>query len=432
MTKKYSIEFFLLFLLLALFSCESEKRFPPNGYIPNTPELTEKLEAAYFWVSQDELNSPYWKDADYVEVSLSDGDTKNLYGEGFLNMTGTYNGVRDFNKGKDPEMTLKAGYDDEYLYILAEWKDTTADPSFMTRILHGFSDADKPEVDPEGWTSQRNQDNILVLFDNDNGKDVWKWSMASSAPLNMAHDLEIGSDGELIDDTETLIPNSADGGPISGPRYEWSGNRQEIILADGTSRLLDPAYYIVEEESLKIDFVGNVELGRTAFNDRGNCKLCHGPDGNGVIEGDAPANGGPLNRVFTNRYSREGLVEFINSSGHEGRGPQYWGRIKSDSAAVVDILAFMRGIAGQPGHTLIVPADEPEIRAYTNVAVGTIQSRNSEYKVLFRRKLTSSNPENVQFSPTNTYKLSIRLSDNDEINYIESETVEMIFNINKL
>lgn len=424
LTKKHSAGLLLLFLLIASLSCETEKRFPPKGYIPNTPKATEKLEAAYFWVPQDQLNSSYWKDANYVELTLTDGATKNLYGEGYLNMTGTYNGVKDFNKGRDTQATIKAGYDEEYLYLLVEWKDTTADASNMTRLLFGDEDPIKPTESADGWTSQRNQDALTITFGNTSEvKDAWKWSMASTAPLNMAINLDVDNDGSLMDNSGILVPNTAEDNATSGPRYEWSGKRQEIVLADGSSRLLDPAYYLLDMDSMKIDFVGDVELGKIAFNDRGDCKLCHGLNGNGDIAGDAPSNGGPLNQVFTNRYTRNGLVNYMKSTGHDGR--RSWQRIESDS---VDVLAFMRGIAGQPGHTLAVPQNTPEIRAYTNVAVGTVQSKNSSYTVLLRRKLTNANTEDIQFDPVKSYPVSIHLSDNDDINFISSASIEMIFN----
>ena len=52
----------LLFIVLST-SCETEVRYPPQGYIPNTPIATETLEAQYFWVAQDKLNSPYSREA---------------------------------------------------------------------------------------------------------------------------------------------------------------------------------------------------------------------------------------------------------------------------------------------------------------------------------------------------------------------------------
>jgi hypothetical protein len=421
------IAFLMLILIMA---CESEKRFPPRGYLPVTPGATEQLEAAYFWVAQDALNSPYWNDAGFVEVLLSNGETGNLYGDGYLNMTGTYAGLSDFNRGNDPQVMLKAGYDDEFLYLLVEWKDTTADASYMTRLFLGPEDTEKPGENAEGWTSQRNQDSFVILFDNDQGvTDAWKWSLASTAPLNMALDLSADDDGRVIDDSNLLIPNSAGMDARSGPQFEWSGARQEITLWDGTRRLLDPAYYLLNIDSMKIGYAGSVEAGRTAFNVTAHCNFCHGDDGNGDAEG---SNGGSLNRVFTNRYSREGLREYIGSPGHEGRGPQYWGRIRNDDEAVTDLITFLRAIAGVPGNLIDIPGEEPEIKALTNIGVGSISERNSSYRVLLKRRLVSVQPGNIRFVPGTSYTLSIRLSDNDDMNYVSSGQIQLVFNTNDL
>jgi len=170
--------------------------------------------------------------------------------------------------------------------------------------------------------------------------------------------------------------------------------------------------------------------GQRAFNETADCRFCHGPNGNGVPDGYT--NGGALNDVFTNRYSLEGLVEYIGSSGHEGRGPQYWGRIKNDSAAVVDIVTFMRGIAGVPGNSIVIPPSEPEVNALTNVGTGTVSKKNTSYQILLRRRLQNGVTGDIQFSPENTYDLSIRFSDNDDINYVESQSIELIFKSSNL
>lgn len=423
MNRNSSIRIFPLLLLIAIISCESEKRIPPRGYIPVKPESTEKLEAAYFWVSQDQLNSPYWKDATFVEATLSDGNTENLYPDGYLNMTGTYHGLSDFNEGKNPEVIIKAGYDSEYLYILVEWKDTTTDASLASRLFVGPDDPLKPDS-VNGWTSQRNNDNLTILFPMEGeGFDAWKWNMSYTAPLNMALNLSADNSGNINDDSELLNENSVDGSPRGRPKYEWNGERQEISLPDGTRRLLDPAYYLLDE--MKTEFIGDMAKGQRAFNLTADCRFCHGPDGNGISDGFT--NGGALNDVFTNRYSREGLIDFIDSPGHEGRGPQYWGRIKNDSAAVVDIITFMRGIAGVPGNSIIVPSTEAEVRAFTSVGTGTVSKQNSMYQILLRRRLKNGVSGDIQFSPENNYSLSIRLSDNDDINFIESQNIELIF-----
>jgi|GEM_PF-1386952 len=421
------ISLFLIFLV----GCETEKRFPPKGYIPNTPTATSKLEAQYFWSPQNKISSPYWKAANYVEVKIKNIETKNLYGDGILNATGTYNGLNDFNKGNDPLIKLKAGYNDEYLFILVEWKDTTANADLFTWIWDGPVDKLKNDS-ADNWTSQKNHDNISLLFDKETSdeKDVWKWSLAYTAPFDMALNLNADRNGvtdEVLD--KPFYWNSSGSTNRSGPAYEWNGERQEILLPGGSLKILDPAYYLLD--SNKMDINGDVEAGQNVFNNIADCRFCHGPNGNGIPDGYT--FGPPLNLNYTNKYTREGLVEYIGSEAHEGRGFQYWGRISNNITHINNLIAFMRGIAGIPAHILKVPVEEPFISAISNISVGGISSVNKEYKVLFIRKLNSEDPEDVSFDPQKTYSLSIQLSDNDDINYIGSDgTIELIFKSNKL
>lgn len=428
MTKRNTI-WTTLFLVTAIFhySCESEKRIPPKGYLPNKPMATEELEAAYFWIPQNQLNSSYWKDANYVEVELSDISTGNLYDDGYLNMTGTYNGLSDFNRGNDPKLTLKAGYDDEFIYILAEWKDTTANASFMSWLFEGPEDFRKNDS-ATGWTSQRNQDKLTLLFDleESNEKDAWIWSLALSAPFDMAFNMHADDQDNITGEISTYERNSTGIGSRIGPAYEWNGERQEITLADGSRKLLDPAYYLVD--NMATEFLGDPEKGKTVFNETGDCKFCHGINGDGDYIG---SDGGRLNSVSTLRLSRENLISFIGSTAHEGSSDQYWGNINTDEEKQ-DLLAFMRGISGLPGNLMLQPDFEPEIKASINTGIGSISSRNTNYQVLLVRRLNTGNMQDVVFTPEKIFNFRIRLSDNDDINSIGSSNIQLIFKSNEL
>jgi hypothetical protein len=427
--KKLGSKFILvLFALAVLMACESEKKYPPKGYLPVTPKATDKLEAAYFWTPQDKLSSSYWKNASYVEASLSDISKLKLYFDGYLNMTGTYHGMSGFNRGKDPKVKLRAGYDTEYLYIMVEWKDTTCNASYMTWLWQGPEDIYKQDTAID-WTSQRNNDNVVLLFNHENTslKDAWKWSMAYTAPFDMALNLKADESG-ITDEVKPLYRNSSNESPRSGPLYEWNGERQEVLLPDGTTKILDPAYYLLDEN--KQLYAGNVSQGEGIFNNTADCKYCHGYNGDGNAE--SFNDGGVLADVFTNKYSRQGLIDFISSSGHQGSGGQYFGRIKNDSVKVENLLSFLRGIAGVPGNVLVKPEGVPEINAISNISVGGIQKKNEVYKVLFKRKLVTENTNDVDFIPGNTYTISIQFSDNDEINYVGATGIELTFNTNEL
>lgn len=427
--KKFVQYILLVFLLItAISSCETEKRYPPNGYLPVTPKATETLEAAYFWRPQDKLSSSYWKNAGYVEAELTDMSELNLYPDGLLNMTGTYRGLSSFNRGRDPKVTLKAGYDDTYLYLLVEWNDTTTNASYMTKLWLGPEDINKDDS-TAGWTSQRNSDNVIVLFDNEsnNTKNAWKWTLAYTAPFNMALNLKTDEDGNFLNETKPLIRNGNEENPRSAPLYEWNGTRQDIKLPDSSIKVLDPAYYLLDE--YKTSFTGNIEQGAIVFNSTADCRFCHGPNGNGIPDGFT--EGGLLADVFTNKYTREGLIEYIASSAHEGGGGLYYGKIKNDPVKVENLITFLRGIAGVPGNVLVKP-QTIEIEALTNISLGGIEKRNSRYQVLFKRKLVTENTDDIDFYPGNTYNFSIRFSDNDEINFVGANNLQLVFKSNEL
>ena len=428
MSKKFTVRFTALLLLLAMLACESERRIPPKGYIPNTPKPTEQLEAAYFWLPQNQIKSSYWKAADYLEVTLKDLQTRKLYSDGYLNMTGTYDGLKSFNNGNDPQVKLRAGYDDEYLYIMVEWKDTTTDASYASWLWDGPADANKSDS-TGGWTSQRNNDNFTILFDKDGSqdKDAWKWSLALSAPFDKAFNLKLDAQGNLSD-PDGIIRNSNGSTPRSGPAYEWNGVRQEILLADSTKMLLDPGYYLLD--NFKIPVTGSAEEGQIVFNKTADCRYCHGPDADGFADGET--QGGSLQDVFINRFSRRGLLTFISSSGHEGSGDQYWGRIANNSNDTTNLVAFLRSVAGIPGYSLVKPETAPTIKALTNVGIGSLKKANGFYQVLLIRKLNTGNPDDIQFTPGNTYKFSIRLSDDDDLNYVGATDLELTFKSNAL
>lgn len=424
--KKFLMGFLVSIMLIV--ACESEKRYPPQGYLPNSPKATQQLEAAYFWVPQNKISSSYWKNANYVELSLTNLETGNLYADGYLNMTGTFDGLNDFNKGKNPQAKIKAGYDDEYVYILVEWKDTTANATFGTWHFDGRNDALKAD-DPSGWTSQGNSDHLSLLFDmNGSGtKDVWKWSLAYTAPFDMALNLSANSSGKIIETgIENAIRNASTSDSRIGPSYEWNGARQEYTTTDGSVKIIDPAYYLLEDNSMP--YTGDVNAGQVVFNSTADCAFCHGQNGNG--ESDYGAT--PLNIPKINKYSREGLLEFISEDEHEGSGGQYWGKISSNATAQTDLLAFLRSIAGVPGYMLDPTLITSDISALCNISVGGIERNNTEYKVLFKRKLNADSNEDISFDPTGTYTFSLHLSDNDDINYIGITNLELIFKSNEL
>lgn len=425
MIKNLTYRISILFLITFL-SCETDKIIPSKGYLPSDGIKTESLNAGYFWITQGKLTSSYWKEADYVDVNVQSISTQNLYPEGYLNMTGTYNGLEDFNSGDAPNVKLKAGYDDAYLYILAEWNDISTDASNKTLIWDGPDDPLKMDS-TAGWTYQENSDKFLIEFDHpDNTKDVWLWDAALSAPLSMAFNMSMSRDGSITNDNNLNYSSNTNDLSVR-PIYEWNGERQELETSLGTT-ILDPAYYLLD--TYKTHYIGNVASGKTIFNVTADCRFCHGPNGNGIP--DDYTDGGSLQRKSLNRYSREGLIEFIESTSHEGRGNQYFGKIKSDTNAVNNLIAYIRGISGVPGN-IIHPPENKDVMAYSNISIGGVSEENTTYKVLFIRKLNNNNNSNdVQFNTESSYNFSVKISDGDGINYIGSGNIELKFKSNSL
>ncbi len=426
MAKQMYIPAFL-FLLLIFQGCEEEKIIPKKGYIPNSPKETTTLNAGYFWIAQNEINSPYWKEADYVKVNLTNQSTGKLYKEGYLNMTGTFNGKMDFNNGKNDSLIIKAGYDDENIYILVEWNDESTNASFMTWLWNGPADPLKPDSN-EGWTAQKNSDKLFIGFQLPNDKkDIWKWDLAATAPFSAAENMTMKNDGSFITDRiSPIIPNN-DGSLNNGPLYEWNGERQEITSQTGTT-LLDPAHYLLDLN--KTPFIGDVEVGESIFNGKADCRFCHGLNGNGIPDGYT--EGGKLQKASVNRYSRTGLKNYISSSRHEGSGSQYFGKIKNNPTEVENLISFLRCISGLPGTILNSENYITDITAKSNTTIGRIDEENKRYQVLFIRKLKASYEGDITFDTNNAYTISIGCSDNDDINYIGDNNITLTFNSSKL
>ncbi|HLG36182.1 MAG TPA: hypothetical protein VI757_14990, partial [Bacteroidia bacterium] len=142
-------------LMIVTDACEKDYFYQPPP--PPTSEQTSTLEAIHVATPPSTINSAYWKTADYLKINSQNVSTNQLYSDGLLNMTGSYYGLTSFSNGTDPGLTLKAAYDDNNLYILAEWIDSTVNVSNSSWRWYGPSDPLKADIN-SGWTSQRNCD----------------------------------------------------------------------------------------------------------------------------------------------------------------------------------------------------------------------------------------------------------------------------------
>ena len=447
--KKTSLLLFAFILVVVLVnSCVKD-----TVYVPPVPVETITLEAKK--VSEPPLAitgiNTYWKTADYLTVNVSNKSTGILYSDGLLNMTGTYSGMNAFRG--NPELKLKAAYDNENLYILAEWTDPQINLSFKNWYFNGPGDILKSSESSNGWTSQRNSDGIALAFEIDQaagpagnfvtvgcaaschsaginsnmrpdvGKiDFWNWKLARSG-MGYAQDMVAIKDS-LADDSGTKLyeRNSIGSTNRSGPAYEWNGTSQDITLPNGQAVTLNPAFYLLDDH--KTAFVGNVSQGDMIYHRTskpGDCLSCHGSNGNGIgTEGE----GAVLNIPFINTKSRATLK--YNMDRVEAM-PSYWSGL--DSIDRENVIAYIRSLSGVPGEYLKKPSgSNADITVVNNVSPIDIRNASQfsllpkKYMVLFIRKLKTNNPDDIQFdlSVSTSYKFGIALMNNDSRNHVGS------------
>lgn len=451
--------------------CRKDTEFVPSPPPPPTvPQNTQDLEAKYVTSAPGNINSGYWAKANYHKVTVADMSTGLYYTSGSMvagrdtepNMTGTILGKMSFNAGTDPEMILKAAYDDNNLYILAQWTDKRLDLSQKNWIWKGPVAVDRPSSDDTayGWISQRNSDRLAFAFQIDSayslsnnatsftqsgcatachksssnpgmypdaGKvDIWEWSMACSAPMGYANDMVTTAGGLVNDDGKpTYFRNGTS--DTSGPEYEWNGVSQQITLPNGQTKLLNPAYYLYAPDTMP--FTGNMKTGDSIFHSSlpggyGECYSCHGEYGE---SGQYMQINNDIN-LYTNSRAT-----MISTLGNITEMTPYW---PTGYTQQNNLIAYLKGIIGSiPGYILQQPdGSAADITAYDNVTAGEItssftKSTSVTYKVLFIRKLNTGNTDDMQFNllTRKVYKFGIALMDNDGKNHIGSQVETLIF-----
>ena len=429
---------------LTLFFTACEKAYFPQPPKAKVPTETAALEASFVSTAPITINDAYWKNADFLKVPVSDLNKGSLYPDGFLNMTGTYNGLTSFNKGADPKVVMKAAYDNTKLYLYIEWIDSDIDPAIEASWLYGPADPLKTDT-TGGWTSQGNSDKLALAFDIANASssagtfadkgcaaschnnkmqpatgsvDIWKWDLAISEPLGYATDMVTDPSG-LVNDAGTTIAvrnKLAAGNARSAPEFEWDGTAQEYVRPDGKSTTLDPAFFLLN----KTAFVGDLKKGDEVYhNETYGCNHCHGDEGGGVGSfGEATAF---ASTGFASKWSRASIKSFSGDADHQGK--QYWSQVPP--ANYDDLIAYIKGLGSIPGYYLKTPTgSSSNIWSVSNVArtkVNTI-APHTVYKVILVRDLTTGNPDDIQFTTPEgkTYPFGMALMDNDGKNHIGS------------
>lgn len=379
---------------------------------PVVSKPTSTLEASHVASSPNKVSSTYWKTANYLPVAAQDLVTKQVPADdGLFNVSGIYNGLVDFNKGKNSSITMKAAYTDDSLYVLISWRDTVYDASKANWIYNGAADPRKPGS-TSGWTSQRSDDSFTLSFDmGSSRRDIWNWSLALSEPLGYAIDM-MNTSGTVTNDSgnKTYVRNSVDGTNRGGPMYDWDGNQQSVSRKPAGYTILDPGYYLINKKT----FTGDPVAGDAYF--QLQCKLCHGSNGDGNTNAVNPV-GIALNKQGQfNRWTRVALDAFATSADHEGA--VHYPSTETDRA---NLFARLRGFSGIPGYYLQNPnGSNSDVHSVSNVQLAKIDGYNSKgYSVLLIRALNTGNADDIVFNPTvGQYSFNVSVGDNDDLNRI--------------
>ncbi|MDH4091641.1 MAG: hypothetical protein OEV74_14325 [Cyclobacteriaceae bacterium] len=389
--------------------------------VPDVPNPTTTLEAVFVTSPPNKISAAYWKTADYLPVTVQNQTTGQVPADdGLFNMSGTFNGLLDFNAGKNPNVIMKAAYSSDSLYILVSWKDTTYNASQANWYYDGPTDPKKPGS-TAGWTSQGNDDNLIMSFDMGAGSsDVWNWSLALSEPLGYAIDMIDDGGGAVTDAGDRTYVRNAVGDNRSGPQFDWSGVQQELYRKPAGFTILDPGYYLLNKD----DYTGDVVAGDVYF--QAECAGCHGVtgDGNGTTNPVFVALNGPGQ---FNRWTRDALDNFApDPSQHEGSI-----HYPADETDRENLFARLRGFSGIPGYYLANPTgSSSDIRAVSNVQLAKIDRYNTKgYTVLLVRALNTTNADDIVFNPSTQpqYDFAVDFTNNDELNRIGSVTQQLTF-----
>jgi len=380
---------------------------------PEVPNPTTTLEAAYVTAIPNKITSGYWKTADYLPITPQNQITGKVPTEdGLFNMSGSFNGLTDFNLGAVPGVTLKAAYTKDSLYVLVSWKDSRFNVSQDNWFYNGPTDPKKPGS-TTGWTSQQSNDNLTLSFDLGSGKkDVWNWSFALSEPLGFAIDKFDNGSGALLDAGNKGYVRNAIGDNRGGPKYDWNGAQQELTRKPAGFTILDPGYYLKNKQI----FSGDLSKGEVYY--QLECAICHGTNGDGELGASNPV-GIKLNKPGQfNRWTRQALDAYgPDFSKHEGAV-----HYPNTEAERTDLFARLRGFSGIPGYYLENPTgSNSDIHAVSNIQLGKIEGDNTKgYSVLLIRALNTGNADDISFNPSSkpVYDFSITLSDNDILNSI--------------
>lgn len=413
-----------------------------------------------------DCDDPIWNEAEEISVATATVDSGMLYGDGELNMTGTFGGTSDFNSGNPANLQLTALYTEAgQIFIRARWDDMIFNLDRRRALFNGPPDPDKPEESPAGWTSQLNDDKIGMAFEIDPGTasefgtfedvgcaaschnvagegldmrpetgkvDIWHWKTSRSEPVGYVDDqFAEPVDGRRDDAGVSIeVRNRAGGSNRGGPQFIWDGTDQAVTSGPRTGQVLDPAFIILNEHLLDVEAEGrDADNGETIY--QTSCAVCHGADGEGGI-------GPTLDAIKFGRLSDAELDALIAVGTHPGAGA-YNALGDTDKS---DLRLRVFGFWGIPGYYLQMPegsvADvttandldysEAGINSLTNITdpqgpdfneiLNKYKFQQDGYCVVLIRDLETGHDDDTQFDPSQSYVFGVALMDNDGKNHI--------------
>ena len=115
----YMNRFSTIFLVSIMSGCTYYENEPIKIPAPDVPDATTTLEASYVTTIPNKISAGYWKTADYLPITAQNQIIGKLPAEdGLYNMSGTFNGLSDFNQGVSPDILISCSVTTALLSII--------------------------------------------------------------------------------------------------------------------------------------------------------------------------------------------------------------------------------------------------------------------------------------------------------------------------
>lgn len=468
-------------LFLCTFGCSKKGTQPPPVVVP---KKTAKLEAKKIAGTADPAGvsnptSAFWN-SDYIEFTATpdSGSTGKTYDTSPA--SGCQYNLANQAPGFAPLVRMKAAYNDSFLYLWAQWSDTTFDrnfrrlyfdgrdslftggiPAFPVDITQRDSLSYSPVPDSTEWTLQLNDDKIAVMWDitdaagngganspggrfaargcaitchgagkmyPDSGRtDLWVWNTSRGNPFGYVTDQYTDSiflpagikddDQEKFENENWLVTARC-----PRPRYIFDATKAGLVP-------YDERYYLSATDAVAAPQLSDIEIGNTYYYRRNSfdgrsCGAfdCHRSDGRGDPLRTIP-DLSVIGRTLSDSLIREGLG--LGSSIQIHRN--YTNGIAPgvpDSTLAKRLTARIRAYTGAPGYYFTPPAQPAGLPAVLNVNKNAVyDAANRRYTVIIKRPLRTygaTTLQDVQFVTTREFPFSVALMDSDGKNHAGS------------